>query len=563
MSLEISSNSDFITQNHLSSIQESLNCSLQGIESRNEFLQEGSTKYISISTEMKERARILQTYGVSLQLKQNDLKDAMNAFKEKREQHLNEIRQEEKLIQNQLDKLENQLNQIHCKIKEINENKFFLEGQMNNDVVQENIEEFKQNIFNIDNKINISNTNVKQYQSKLRILTPVVDILKSLRSLHQQNQIIVEELSEIDQKSEITNEVIFTKEKKIKTLRTNCKNVEKEIDSYRSDRIAMKNTKLQLQHEKNKVSQFTQELSKIETENRVIEKWYDEQIQIEIKIARSLHELDEKIKNRDPHLIELENQVSELEKDYNSLFLKKEELTFIETTLSNDLDTIDQRFLLEKERYFDEIKLAAVHQEQKLFNSLHNDTQSVEKLKNEIEQLLMAINVLEAEKERLVKKIAIANKTLEKYQRKHNKKPKSSRLGQNSETIKLSIETLEFQVEQMNCVIQHKKEDIQTLKIRFDQALNKLLIPPKPVNIVKRKRLDPLIPVLNKRYTVAQILSTSALYMKNIIQNQLDDWKMINDDAIIDTMKRWEHTIEDLDPVIEKNMLRAQIELVC
>ncbi|KAK8838842.1 hypothetical protein M9Y10_032882 [Tritrichomonas musculus] len=580
---------------HLSTIQNHVDTTIQDLGNRKNLVRVSSDKSIKVANDLNGRIGTLQKYSSALNLKRKDMQGQIDLFHQKNNEKLNLLKHDQESLENEIESLDQKL--VHIS-NQITENKLMIDKLSNqiqlydkenenldiqsfryqeilnrpvpldrNDDIKDCIQEVQRSLKQIDEKIQFKSNLLHKFQNDIQVLQPITQINKSLLKVNERFVQAQEDEYLVNKRIEIEHSISKEKQEKLSLLLSQIKENNDGIDAFRNNFMQIKAIDMEIDREKEKKSQILTSATPIESELRRIEQEYDIEIKKEIKMAHDFNELEEKERNRDPSLILLENKVSELNEELRLIIQKKDDLTIIENNLQCKYDSLDQKTLLTKEKLSREITEGRVFHEQKLYKEIRNHSNSNDEMNKKIEELIMMINVFEAERKRLYRKIAIALNKLEKYKEKEMKmkklKKKNKIERKKLNNLQLSIEALQFKINELTCINDHKKEDIQTKKLSIEQTLLKFYLPNQQQSFSKSNILSPILPILSNRGEAAKIISETALYVKKIFLFQQNAWKDIDQDEIKNAFERWDDTLEKIKPSIEKNILQAFVEFVC
>lgn len=573
---------------HLSTIQNSVDSTIQGLGNRNQLVRTSSSVFTQASKDLKDRLETLQKYSSSLCLKKKEMKNEIDFFYNNNLKFLNEIKQNKRTVKKQLESLEEKLTEISSKVAQNQQ----MKDEISNQVLQYNTEEenldkksveyqellskpipVNQNDEIIDS-IQETQKSLSQVEEKIQSKSNVIDKYQSYIQAHQSLKNTIEKFAKtqeevclIQKKIELGKSISQEKQENIKKILSKIKENNDGIETFRNNLDQIKATNAEINQEKAKNTEILKSATPIKSELSLLTQEYDTEVKNEVELAREINEFDENLRNRDPEIIKIEEKMIELEEELRFLLQKKDDLLIIENSLQNEISNFDQKTLLMKEKISKEISEGAVFYEQKLYKELRALLNANDNMNKDMEELLMMINVLEAEKRRLYKKIITYVKKIEKYKEKEFQmkklKSKSRHLKHKLNDLEFSIEATQFKINELICINEHKKEDIQTKKLSIEQTLLKFTTPPPQEYISKSNILNPIVPILNKRGESAKILSKTALYLKNMYLLQKNVWNDIDPNEIQSSFERWDEILEKTKPSIEKNILQAFIELVC
>lgn len=574
--------------NHLSSIQNSVDTTIQDLGSRNKLVRTSSNIFSKASNDLKDRLKTLQEYSSALCLKKKEIKNQIELFYNDNNKLLKEIKESKTSIEKQIEALEEKSTQFFNQIAQNQKMKDEISNQImlfdkeeenldkksiecqeilskpvllnKNDAIIDSIQETQKSLEQIEEQIQKKLNSINEIQNHIQLN----QTLKTVNEKFIQTQ---EDICLVQEKIEKEKSIFQEKQEQLNLILSQVKENNDGINIFRDNLMQIKTINSEIEQEKEKGSQILKTITPVESELRIIEQEYDVENKKEIELAQEFNEIDEKLNNRDPNLVLIEKKMNELEEELRLTLQKKDDLLIIENSLQNEIQTFNQKTLLIKEKISKEITEGAVFYEQKLYKELRALLDENNNMKKSKDELIMMINVLEAEKRRLYKKIVLCTKKTEKYQEKNYqlKKIKSKNKHQKHrlKDLKISIDAIQFKVNELICINEHKKEDIQTKKLSIEQTLLKLYRFPSQESISKTNILNPIVPILDKRGESAKILSKTAYDLKKMYLLQKNIWNDIDQNEITNAFKRWDDTLEKAKPSIEKSLLQAFIELVC
>ncbi|OHT01558.1 hypothetical protein TRFO_31533 [Tritrichomonas foetus] len=575
-------------QSHLSTIQDSVDNTLQGIGNRNGLLNSGSQKYFKFASDLKERLTILQRYSAALRAKHHEMKIEIDQFHNKVSLNLaeiksvkNEMKRKYLIVENlynqiidkqqqniknrdllniQITEEDKEMNYLDEKLHNLSQFDFTAHTSSENDVLNKEIFDLKVEVNLLDEQLAFKNKIISDMNSSNNGKSALKAISESLFTIKRRSEKITEECFLINEKMNLIKHNIDEKKLKLENIKEKIKKLDEKSNIKRSDITNIKAIIIKIEAEKEKSNEANQEITNSENKLRRIKQELEIENKNEIDISHKVQKFNDEFDEYDPNSNFYKNY-EKSENEYTLLCQAVDDAVILNAKLQNQIECIDKNAMIAKEKIHEEINECVHFNEQKLYTTLRSINESNRSMKKEVKFLEQSINVLEAEKMRLDEKYQQAKIKLEKYQKKEKKKPKGNN-HKDIKKLKSFTKALEFKLSNLLCIIDHKKEDIETMKTNYEQMMIRMN-KSSCSDCCTSKILAPICPIMQSRQNIAQILCDTTSKAKNIFENQKIDWKQQEQKDIENKLKRWDDTLTKISPTFENRIMKVIIEHAC
>ena len=587
-------------ESNLTSIKGSVDKTITGMDDRNKKLHSSSKKYFQYAQDIKNRLSTLHRYGMALTEKKQEVKNEINIFQEDKNRKLSEMNKEELELQSKIKQLEENVSQIIININNIHESKVNYSKQiqkyekeiidyddkLNSSInivpeedksnlkeeisqAQQKIAEMNINMDLINNKIAFKAQLIDKMKKKYSLLEPSKEIVFQLNILKLKNDRIDDEKKEILDNVNLTHESINAKCEALNDIKNQIQAYEKNVKFQKENQQSIQSIKSQIQNENKKIEDSNIKIQQYEEELQNLQQENIKENQENAKLA----ELSKIMESKKLLLTERSQEYIFYEKELTKVLADVDKAKHLEYTLIQENENIDERINNNQEKVFFNIKEADMFYKNKLLQQLSDTETSIKCMENEIENMEMRLNVLEAEKLRLTKKIAYTNKTISKLQSEEtilkskndenqdeqtkSKIKKASQKSKSNHILKIKINNLRY-------IIANKKDNIKIKNSNIEQMLFRILKPNQETlyntsnsNILNEHILEPLVPFLNNRAVDANAIFEAAKFSTKLFNQQKNEWSSINQNDIREHLKAWEDILYKITPIFDQIYLRA------